>query len=147
VSRHDWLLLIHVGGAFAVLAGALLAVVLNWAALRRSRPSEVALLLGLIRVAVVLIVIGMLVTLGFGLWLVQDDAAYELGDDWIDTALVLWVAALVLGSIGGRRDRRTRELAQRLGDEPSPELAARLRDRSRAPSASAAAQRCSRSSC
>jgi hypothetical protein len=32
VSRHDWLLLIHVAGAFCVLAGALLAVVLNQAA-------------------------------------------------------------------------------------------------------------------
>ena len=127
MSRHDWLLLIHVAGAFSVLAGALLAVVLNRAALRRSRPSEVALLLGLIRVAVVLISIGMLVTLGFGLWLVQD-TAYRFGDGWIDAALVLWVAALVLGAVGGRRDRRTRELAERLGDEPSAELNARLRD-------------------
>jgi uncharacterized membrane protein len=130
VSRHDWLLLVHVAGAFSLLAGALLAVVLNQAALRQSRPSETALLLGLIRVAVVLIALGMLVTLAFGLWLV-DDTAYELGDAWIDAALALWVAALVLGAVGGRRDRHTRELAEQLaeaGDRPSDELAARLRD-------------------
>jgi uncharacterized membrane protein len=127
VSRHDWLLLIHVAGAFCVLAGALLAVVLNQAALRRSRPSEIALLLGLIRVAVALIALGMLVTLAFGLWLVRD-TGYDLGDAWIDAALALWVVALALGGAGGRRDRHTRELADRLGDEPSEELSARLRD-------------------
>jgi len=130
VSRHDWLLLIHVAGAFSVLAGALLAVVLNQAAMRRSRPSEVALLLGLTRVAVVLISVGMVVALAVGLWLV-DDTAYDLGDAWIGAALVLWAVALVLGSVGGRRDRRTRELAEELvasGDRPSDELAARLRD-------------------
>jgi uncharacterized membrane protein len=131
VSRHEWLLLIHVGGAFCVLAGALLAVVLNQAALRRSRPSEIALLLRPVRVAVVLIAVGMTVTLVFGLWLVENTAEFELGDAWISASIALWVAALVLGSAGGRRDRRTRELAEQLaaeGDQPSPELDARLRD-------------------
>jgi len=131
LSRHEWLLLIHVGGAFSVLAGALLAVVLNQAALRRSKPSETALLLGLTRVAVVLIAVGMIVTLAFGLWLVGDTSAYDLGDGWISASLALWVIALVLGSVGGRRDRHTRELAERLaaeGDQPSSELAARMRD-------------------
>jgi uncharacterized membrane protein len=127
VSRHDWLLLIHVGGAFCVLAGALLAVVLNQAALRRAQPSEVELLLGLVRIAVVLISLGMLVALGFGLWLV-DETRYDLTDGWIDASLALWAVALVLGAIGGRRDRRTRKLAEGLADEPSDQPAARLRD-------------------
>jgi len=127
LARHDWLLLIHVGGAFLLLAGATLAVVLNQAALQRSRPTEIALLLGLIRVAVVLIATGMLVTLVFGFWLLRD-TAYSADDGWVAAALALWVAALVLGAVGGRRDRKTRELAERLGDEPSAELDARLRD-------------------
>jgi uncharacterized membrane protein len=112
LSEHDWLLLIHVAGAFCVLAGALFAVVLNLAALRRDRPSEIALLLGLIRVAVVLIVLGMGVTLAFGLWLLSD-TRYDLSDGWVGAALVLWIAALVIGGVGGRRDRETRELAER----------------------------------
>jgi uncharacterized membrane protein len=130
VSRHDWLLLIHITGAFLVFSGALLAVVLNQAALRRSRPSEIALLLGLIRVAVVLIALGMLVTLAFGLWLVAD-REFGFDEGWVDAALALWLVALVLGSVGGRRDRRTRELAEQLaasGDKPRAELDARLRD-------------------
>jgi uncharacterized membrane protein len=130
LSRHDWLLLVHVAGAFCVLAGALFAVVLNRAALRRERPSEIALLLGLIRVAVVLIVLGMAITLAFGLWLLAD-TRYDLGDAWVGAALALWIAALAAGGIGGRRDRKTRELAERLaaeGDRPSEDLQAHLRD-------------------
>ena len=132
MSRHDWLLLIHVAGAFCVLSGALFAAVLNQAALRRARPSEIALLLGLIRVAVVLIVLGMLVTLVFGLWLVSDETDIDFGDGWISASFALWIVALLLGAVGGRRDRKTRELAERLaaaGDGPSPELDRRLRDR------------------
>ena len=131
MSRHDWLLLIHVAGAFCVLSGALFAVVLNQAALRRARLSEIALLLGLIRVAVVLIVLGMLVTLVFGLWLVSDETDIDFGDGWISASFALWIVALLLGAVGGRRDRKTRELAERLaaaGDGPSPELDRRLRD-------------------
>jgi uncharacterized membrane protein len=130
LSKHDWLLLIHVAGAFCVLAGALFAVVLSREAMRRDRPSEIALLLGLIRVSVVLIVLGMLVTLVFGLWLLSV-TGFVLSDGWVDAALALWIAALVLGGIGGRRDRETRALAERRaadGDQPSQELHARLRD-------------------
>jgi uncharacterized membrane protein len=130
VTRYEWLLFLHVAGAFALIGGAVIAAVFNVAALRRERPSEIALLLRLIRVAVTAISAGMLFTLAFGLWLV-DDAGYGYGDAWIVVALVLWVAANALGGIGGRRDRRTRELAEQLagaGDLPSPELHARLRD-------------------
>jgi uncharacterized membrane protein len=130
LSRHDWLLLLHVAGAFCVLAGAAFAVVLNQAALRQERPAQVALLLRLVRVSVFLIVVGMLSTLAFGLWLV-DDTGYEFGDGWVSAALALWVIAIVAGAIGGGRDRKTRKLAERLaaeGDRPSEELQARMRD-------------------
>jgi hypothetical protein len=38
---------------------------------RRKRPSEIALLLGLTRIGVVLVGVGALLLLGFGLWLVH----------------------------------------------------------------------------
>jgi uncharacterized membrane protein len=132
LSRYEWLLFVHVLGAFAFLGGAVLAGALSLAALRRERPSEIALLLGLTRVAVVAVGIGSLVTLGIGLWLVGEAPfGYGYGDGWIVAALVLWVASGALGGAGGRRDRKTRELAERLaaeGDAPSAELHARLRD-------------------
>ena len=67
----------------------------------------------------------------FGLWLVVDLEFVKWGDAWVIIALVLWVLANALGGIGGRREKTTRELAERLaaeGDAPSAELRARMRD-------------------
>src|SRR5215212_2861225 len=130
VDRYHWLLFLHVTGAFMVLGGAVMAGIFNVTAMRQERPSEVVLLFRLTRFAVTSISIGMVVTLAFGLWLVSD-ADYGWGEAWIVLALVLWVAANALGGIGGKRDTRTRELAERLaaeGDAPSPELRLRVRD-------------------
>jgi uncharacterized membrane protein len=130
VNRYDWLLFLHMTGAFMVLGGAVMAGIFNFAALRRERPSEVVVLFRLTRIAVKSITIGMVVALAFGLWLVSE-ADFSWGDTWIVLALILWVVANALGGAGGGRDKRTRELAERLaaeGDQPSPELRARLRD-------------------
>jgi uncharacterized membrane protein len=130
VGTYDWLLFLHVLGAFLVLGGAVLAGVFNFAALRRERPSEIAMLSKFARVGVVSIGIGMVLTLVFGLWLVHH-VGYGWGQTWIVLALVLWVLANALGGIGGGREKKTRELAERLaaeGDAPSAELTARLRD-------------------
>jgi uncharacterized membrane protein len=130
VDRYQWLVFLHVTGAFMVLGGAVMAGILNFSALRRERPSEIVLLFKLVRFAALSISIGMVVTLAFGLWLISD-ADYGWGDTWIVLALVLWVVANAMGGIGGGRDKRARELAERLaaeGDQPSPELRARLRD-------------------
>jgi uncharacterized membrane protein len=130
VTRFDWLLFVHVAGAFLFLGGAVVAGVANVSALGRERPSEIAALLGLARIAVRIVGLGVLLTLVFGLWLVHE-AHYGYGDAWVIGSLVLWVAANALGGIGGGRDRRTREQAERLaaaGDVPSRELRARLRD-------------------
>ena len=53
------------------------------------------------------------------------------GSGWLQWTygLVAWLG--VVGALAGRRDRRTRELAERVaaaGDRPSAELARRLRD-------------------
>ena len=130
MDTFDWLLFLHVLGAFLVLGGAVMAGVFNFAALRRERPSEIAMLFKLARVGVVSIGIGMVLTLVLGLSLVHH-VGYGWGQTWIVLALVLWVLANALGGIGGSREKKTRELAERLaaeGDAPSAELTARLRD-------------------
>jgi uncharacterized membrane protein len=131
VDRYHWLLLFHMAGAFLVVGGATLAGIFNVAALRRERPSEIVVLFKLTRIAVVSVLIGMTVALAFGLWLVADLDFVKWTDAWVISAIVLWFVANALGSNGGRRDRRTRELAEQLaaqGDQPSTELRARLRD-------------------
>jgi uncharacterized membrane protein len=131
VTKYDWLLLVHILGAFLVLGGSIVAGVLHLVATRRERPSEIALLLRLIRPMVALVGVGMVLVLAFGLWLV-DDAGYRYCDAWVIAALVLLVLSGALGSRGGRKLRHARELAERLamdGDRASPELHAAVTNR------------------
>jgi uncharacterized membrane protein len=132
VSKYDWLLFLHITGAFLLGGGVVVAGAFNLAAQFRERPSEIALLLGLTRFAVVAIGVGAFMTLGFGLWLV--DAApfgYGYGQAWVIASVVLWVVGTAMGGRGGNRERATQELASRLaaeGDHANAELKARMRD-------------------
>jgi uncharacterized membrane protein len=131
VTKYDWLLLFHVLGAFSFLSGSIVAGALHLAAMRRDRPSEVALLLGLTRPVVLLVGAGSLVTLGLGLWLAED-AGYGIGDGWVVAAIALWAVSGALGGAGGRPLRHARELAERLaadGNRPSEELQHAVGDR------------------
>jgi uncharacterized membrane protein len=130
VSRTDWLLFLHITGAFLLVGGSVAAATFTILARRRERPSQIAEFLRLVRVALPLIYGGVLLTLVFGLWLVHD-SGYSYSDAWIIAALVLWVAGNALGGIGGSREEKTRELAEQLAaadDVATPELGARLRD-------------------
>jgi uncharacterized membrane protein len=128
VRTYDWLLALHVTGAFFLIGGAVAAGTLNILARRAERPSEIALLLGLTRIPVVAVGLGMVMTIVFGLWLVFHVDAYGLFDGWVIASLLLWALAGWLGSVGGRRERETRLQAERLaagGDVPSDELRTR----------------------
>jgi uncharacterized membrane protein len=66
----------------------------------------------------------------FGVWL-SHRLDIDLAATWLTATFVLlgWIVAV--GAVAGRQDRHTRELAERLaasGDNPSEELARRLRD-------------------
>lgn len=131
MSTYEWLMMIHVTGAFLYLGGGVAAGVLNLRAWHAERPSEVLLLYRLIsRVALPAIGIGAVTTLVIGLWLVHH-AGYSYGTFWVWAAIVLWVAAGALGSRGGRYQERTSTEARRLvdsGDAMTPELRALVRD-------------------
>ena len=130
MDLYQWLLALHVTGAFLLLGGGAIAASLNLAALGRDRPSDIVLLFGLVRFAVVSIVVGSLLALVFGHWLVHE-AGYGYGDGWVVAALVLFVLGHARGARGGRRDDRTAAYARELavaGDAPSTELRARVRD-------------------
>jgi uncharacterized membrane protein len=117
VNTYQWLLVFHVTGAFLLLGGGAFA-------------SEIVLLFGLIRIAVVAIMAGTLLAFVFGLWLVHE-AGYGYTDGWVIAAIVLLIVANALGGIGGRRDEATARLARDLaasGDAPSAELRSRVRD-------------------
>ena len=113
MSRLDVALFFHLLGAIVLAGGALVAGVLFEAARGRDDPREVALLLGLTRAGVVLVGLGGVLVLAFGLWLV-DLAGYGFDAEWIRWAVVLLVASGLLGAFGGRAPKRARLLAERL---------------------------------
>lgn len=124
-------LFFHLLGAFSFVAGTIVAGVAFEAARRRETPAEIGLLLGLSRIGVLLVALGTLLVLGFGLWLVElGDWGYGAG--WVDAALGLLAAIVVLGALGGQRPKRARKLAVRLAADGAPlsaELRALLDDR------------------
>jgi uncharacterized membrane protein len=122
------LLFFHLLGAVSFFAGAAVAGLLQLAAIRRERPSEIYALLRLAPFGAALLGLGALLTLAFGIALAEHEGL-GFSPAWIQAALALWVASMVLGAYGGRTARHARRLAQRLaaeGDAPSPELRALL---------------------
>jgi uncharacterized membrane protein len=128
---NDVALFFHLLGALLFVSGIVLAGAAFEAARRRERPAEIALLLGLTRIGVVLVGVGTLLLLGFGLWLVHL-GHFGYGAGWVDAAIALFVVALALGAAGGRRPKEARRLAVKLAAQGSPasaELRALLNDR------------------
>jgi uncharacterized membrane protein len=127
----DVVLFGHLSGALLFVAGIVVAGVGFESGRRRERPSEIALLLGLTRSGVMLVAAGGLLLLGCGIWLVGlEGVGWSAG--WVDAAIALFAAALLLGGLGGRRPKRARKLAARLaagGSPVSPELRGLLDDR------------------
>jgi uncharacterized membrane protein len=139
ISTFDIALLGHLLGVIAFFSGMAVAAAALLAARRAHRAGEVAVLLGVTRIGVLLVGLGILVAVGFGFWLLSL-TGYAIGDTWVSVALALLVASAVLGERGGKAPRRARELAAASPpDAPvSAELAALLRDR-RADAANTAA--------
>jgi uncharacterized membrane protein len=128
---ESWALFFHLLGAFLFVGGVIVAGVAFEAARRRRRPSEIALLLGLTRIGVLLVALGALLVLPFGLWLVHLER-FGYSAAWVEAALALFVVVGALGGVGGQRPKRARKLAEQLareGDAETPELRALLDDR------------------
>ncbi len=106
MDLYDWLIFLHVLGAFFAV-GALTAL---WALILGTRgtaplfdgPSTLAF--G--RVAGILVGVGMMATLIFGIWLAIDLDAYQLWDGWILASLVLWMIGGWAGGQAGKAFER-----------------------------------------
>jgi uncharacterized membrane protein len=126
VHAYQWLLFFHLLGAVCFFAGGAVAATLQLGALRRERPSEILALLRLTRVGVLLVVVGAVLTIAFGIALASH-LGYGMSPAWIQAALGLWLASVVTGAIGGRTAREARYRAEELaaaGDLPDDGLRA-----------------------
>lgn len=131
MNLTDWLVALHVLSAFSIIAALVVYSFVIAFARNLSVPSEIVRLFRISRVGDVLMAIGMLGVLVFGVWLAIDKSEYAIWDGWIIAALVLWILAGFLGGRVGRiyngaRDR-ARALVAEGEDAPSPELNALLR--------------------
>ncbi|HJQ73956.1 MAG TPA: hypothetical protein VJ814_03650, partial [Gaiellaceae bacterium] len=70
-ATADWALFFHLLGAFVLVGGVVLAGVAFEVARRRVDAREIAVLLGLARVGALLVAVGSVLVLAFGLWLVH----------------------------------------------------------------------------
>jgi hypothetical protein len=91
VSRYDWLLFLHLIGAFAAMGSVVVFSVLLASGARVAVPELTFLGRRLWDV-------GGLLTLVFGVWLALDLDSYGIFDGWILAALVLWVIAAGTGT-------------------------------------------------
>jgi len=126
----QWLLFLHLAGAFLFVGGSAAAALLRVVAMGRSSPAEIAVLLRAVRPVVPIVAVGLLLAVGMGFWL-ADRLGYDLGATWLTATFVLLGWMLAVGGVSGRQDRHTRELAERLaadGATSSDELSRRLRD-------------------
>ena len=130
-AAEDWALFFHLVGAFVFVGGVIVAGVAFEAARHQRRPSDIALLLGLTRIGVLLVALGTVIVVPFGLWLVHL-GRFGYGSGWVVAALALFAAVNILGGAGGQRPKRARKLAASLareGDAGTTELRALLDDR------------------
>jgi hypothetical protein len=99
MSLDDWLLALHILSAFA-LVGAIVVFSVAIVALRRTDLPEQVLAVGrLMPVASIVVIIGSLGVIIFGVWLAIAIDGIEVWNGWVIAAIVLWAVA----SEAGRR--------------------------------------------
>jgi uncharacterized membrane protein len=134
LSLYDWLLFLHVLTAFALVAALVVFWIVGIVARNVDRPVESLRYFRVAQPANILVVVGTIGTLVFGIWLAIERDEYKVWDGWILAALVLWAIASETGRRGGVPYTEAKKLAERLAsegraDEPNPELHAKLKDR------------------
>lgn len=133
MSRYDWLLGLHVLSAFALVAAIIFFVILLLALWRTDSPRRAAALFAIGKPAEILVGVGSVLVLGFGIALAVDIDGYHLWDGWILGSIVLWAIAIGLGASGGKHYAKAHTLADALvvrgDDSSSAELRALIRDR------------------
>ena len=126
MSLNDWILALHLLSATALVGSMTLfsiLIVANW---RADRPATIASFMSVAKIGNVLIGVGTVGTIVFGIWLAISVDGYAIWDGWVLAAIVLWAIATELGRRAGtaytEAGNRAEELAK-AGNEPSPELA------------------------
>jgi hypothetical protein len=136
VGFDDWLLALHLLSAFA-LVGAITMFSIGFVILRGTdSPARVLALRPTMDVGEIVVGVGTVGTIVFGVWLAISLDDYQVWDLWVLLAIVGWAIATELGRRGGNAMKdvyaQAEELQGRGVTGASPELGAAVRA-SRAP--------------
>jgi len=108
VDLYDWLLFLHVLSAFFAVGAlaALWGLILGTRGAAPMLDQRSAMTYG--RTAGILVGVGMLGAIIFGVWLAIHEEAYQVWDGWILASLVLWIATT---NLFNRLNATTRQVA------------------------------------
>ena len=101
MSLNDWILSLHLLSAFAMLGAQVVFSTMIVALWRTDSTRRVTSYMLVSRIGTVMVIVGAVGTLVFGVWLALSKEPYDLWDLWIVAALVLWLVAGALGGQGG----------------------------------------------
>jgi hypothetical protein len=128
VSLDEWVLAFHVLSAFAFVGGIVLFWVLIAAGWRVDTPEPILRMEPVARIGNVAVGVGAGGTLFLGIFLALSYGGYDLWDGWIIAAILLWIAAAVVGSRTGTEYlkplTKARELTSNGQTGPNAELLA-----------------------
>jgi uncharacterized membrane protein len=98
-SLYDWLKLLHIVAAMIWVGGAVTFSALAAHVLRRAERDTISgFVASLAVIGPLILAPAMIAVLGLGIWLVLDSDAWDFGQAWVQLALGLFAAALVLGA-------------------------------------------------
>lgn len=126
MKLNDWILSLHMLSAFALVGAMVIFWIMIVSLWGTDSTSKVASLMRVSRVGTVLVAVGSLGTIVFGVWLAISLDAYQVWDGWVIAAIVLWAIGVELGRRGGALYGAGATEAERLaaaGTETSPVVA------------------------
>jgi hypothetical protein len=128
VSFDDWLLAFHLLSAFAFAAALVLFWILIVAARNIDTPGPTIGLAPVGKVGNIVVGVGSLGTIVFGVWLAITDDRWQVWDGWVIAAIVLWAIGAGIGARAGKEYERglhrARELEEAGRTGPDGELLA-----------------------
>ncbi len=126
MDLNDWILSLHVLSAFALVGAMVIFWIMIVALWGTDSTRRVASLMRVSQVGTVLVSVGSLGTIIFGVWLAISVDVFDIWDGWVIAAIVLWAIAVELGRRAGSGYGAAGKEAQQLaeaGTETSPLVA------------------------
>ena len=120
MSLNDWILALHLLAAFSLVAAEVAFSIMIAALWRTDSTERVTSFMTISRVATVLVIVGSLGTIVFGVWLAISKDPYNLWDFWVIAAIVLWALTAYVGQQAGNIYGNVAMEAERLAKAGTP---------------------------